>query len=278
VSGPATGARILVVEDTAYSLHLMTYLLTAYGHTVAGAVTGEQAIDLAPATMPDLVVMDLQLPGMDGFKTMTEIRAIPELRAVPVVAVTSFAMVGDRDRAMDAGFDHYMTKPIDPESFVDEIDLRLPEPLRGARPREPGTPSPPVAAPAPAPKDRPGPTILVLDDSPLNQTLLRSILEPHGYDVRTAATVAEAVESLDADRPDLVLCDFHLGDHSGLELLAYIRGVATLATVPFVFLSATTDWQDPVPGEGTVRFLSRPIEPPVLLDEVQALLPNRKGA
>ncbi|MET0492001.1 MAG: response regulator [Actinoplanes sp.] len=278
MSGPARGARILVVEDTAYSLHLMTYLLTAYGHTVASAVTGEQAIDLAPATMPDLVVMDLQLPGVDGFETMTAIRAISGLGAVPVVAVTSFAMVGDRDRAMDAGFDHYMTKPIDPESFVGEIDLRLPEPLRGARPREPGTCSPPVAAPASVPPGHPGVNILVLDDSLLNQTLLRSILEPRGYGVRTAATVAEAVASLEAGCPDLVLSDVHVGGHSGTELLAYIRGVATLAAVPFVFLSATTDWQDPVPGEGTVRFLNRPIEPPALLDEVEALLHSRKGA
>jgi two-component system, cell cycle response regulator len=272
------GARILVVEDTAHSLHLMTYLLTAYGHTVAGAVTGEQAIDLAPATMPDLVVMDLQLPGIDGFETMTAIRAIAGLRAVPVVAVTSFAMVGDRDRAVDAGFDHYLTKPIDPESFVAEIDLRLPEPLRGARPRGPGTPSPPVTAPAPVPKGRPGMDILVLDDSPLNRTLLRSMLEPHGYDVWTAATVDEAVASLDAHRPDLVLSDVHLGDHSGTELLAHIRAVPALADVPFVFLSATSDWQDPVPGEGSVRFLHRPIEPPALLDEVEALLHSPKKA
>ena len=135
------GARILVVEDTAHSMQLMTYLLSAYEHTVVEAGTGEQAIELASATAPDLVVMDLQLPGIDGFETLTALRSLPDRDVVPVIAVTSFAMVGDRDRALDAGFDHYLTKPIDPESFVEEINTRLPEQLRGTGRRQPAGPA-----------------------------------------------------------------------------------------------------------------------------------------
>ena len=265
------GARILVVEDTPYSLQLMTYLLTAHKHTVIEAVTGEQAIELASATAPDLVVMDLQLPGIDGYETLTALRSIPDRAAIPVIAVTSFAMVGDRDRALDAGFDHYMTKPIEPESFVEEISTRLPEPLRRGYP-PPGTEPASPPGPAGGRNGHDGGDVLVLDDSFINQTLLRSILEPHGYRVRTASTVNEAIEAVAAARPDLVLSDVHVGRQSGVELLSHLRTVPVFTVVPFAFLSATTDWQDPVLDDGHTPFIRRPIEPAALLDEVKALL------
>jgi two-component system cell cycle response regulator len=272
------GARILVVEDTAYSLQLMTYLLTAYEHTVVEAVTGEQAVELAAATTPDLVVLDLQLPGIDGYQTLSALRSVPGLDGVPVVAVTSFAMVGDRDRALGAGFDHYLTKPIDPESFVDEINTRLPERLRGRDRPPPGPESTPATdESASEPGERGGADILVLDDSIINQTLLRSILEPHGYRVRVASTVEEAITAVAAASPDLVLSDVHVGHQSGAELLSHLRAVPVRTVVPFAFLSATTDWQDPVLGDGNTAFIRRPIEPPALLDEVRSLLRDRRG-
>jgi CheY-like chemotaxis protein len=277
VNPKAVGAQILVVEDTAYSLQLMTYLLTANEHTVVEAVTGEQAIALASTTAPDLVVMDLQLPGIDGFETLTTLRAMPDCKAVPVIAVTSFAMVGDRDRALDAGFDHYMTKPIDPESFAEEINGWLPEGLRGRSHPRPGAESTAAAEPASEPNGHCGADILVLDDSLINQTLLRSILEPHGYRVRTTSTVDEATAAVDAARPDLVLSDVHVGRESGTKLLAHLRAVPVLTVVPFAFLSATTDWQDPIVADSNARVIHRPIEPAILLDLVKALLHGRMG-
>jgi len=269
------GARILVVEDTAYSMQLMSYLLTAHQHTVLEAVTGEQGIELAATTAPDLVVMDLQLPGIDGFEALRALRSMPERDAVPVVAVTSFAMVGDRDHALDAGFDHYLTKPIDPESFVAEIDRWLPERLRGNDRRQPGTEPMSVTGPASEPNRCPGADIVVLDDSLINQTLLRSILEPCGYHVRTAFTVAEAVAAVAAVRPDLVLSDVHVGRNSGAELLSYLRAAPALTAVPFAFLSATTDWQDPILDDGRALLIRQPVEPGILIDEVKALLESR---
>lgn len=127
-------ARMLVVEDSANSMYLMTYLIQAHSYTVIPASSGEQALELARESYPDLVVMDLQLPGLDGYHALAALRSDPALRAVPVVAVTSFALVGDRDRILDAGFDHYMAKPIDPVTFVDEIDAYLPARLRSPAP------------------------------------------------------------------------------------------------------------------------------------------------
>ena len=272
------GARILVVEDTPDSLELMTFLLETHNHTVVGAETGEHAIELATTTRPDLVVMDLQLPGIDGYQALTAIRSTPDLAAVPVVAVTSFAMVGDRDRALGAGFDHYMAKPIDPESFTEEINGRLPEHLRGTRP------APAAAEPAQTtdpPTSRPDHSrtadILVLDDSLINQTLLRSMLEPHGYHVRTAFTVEQAITAAEEALPDLVLSDVHVGRQTGAQLLTHVRGVPVLAVVPFAFITATADWQDPLLDADATRIIRRPIEPAALLDEVEALLNRRTG-
>jgi two-component system cell cycle response regulator len=266
------GARILVVEDTPHSLQLMTYLLTAYDHTVVAAATGEQGIELASAAPLDLVVMDLQLPGIDGFEALTALRSLPTCAAAPVIAVTSFAMVGDRDRALAAGFDHYMTKPIDPETFTDEINLRLPRQLRGLRRRPTGTDQSPVSTPTPPSPGRPGAKILILDDSLINQTLLRSMLEPHGYRIRTASTVDEAIAAAEDVRPDLVLSDVHVGQQSGQDLLTHLRAVPVLMVVPFAFLSATTDWQDLPMADGQATFIQRPIDPTALLDKVKALL------
>jgi two-component system cell cycle response regulator len=278
--GTGAGARVLLVEDTPHNLLLMTYLLESYGHTVIPAGTGEEGIELASSARPDLVVMDLQLPGIDGYEALAALRSMPDLDGVPVVAVTSFAMVGDRDRALNAGFNDYLAKPIDPENFGDEISSLLPERLCGSRAVPAGeepAPSTEAAASEPA-DDHYMADILVLDDSVLNQTLLRSVLEPHGYHVRTASTVHEAIVAADELRPDLVLSDIHVGREDGAELLSYLRTVPILTVVPFAFISATTDWQARPPDAGEPRIIRRPIEPSALLDEVRTLLNIEAGA
>lgn len=123
-------ARILAVEDTPHNLELMTYLLEAHGHTVVGAATATGALALARAEPPDLIILDLQLADANGFQVLATIRADAGLQHVPTVAVTAYAMLGDRDHALAAGFDGYLTKPIDPRSFARSIDAHLPLELR----------------------------------------------------------------------------------------------------------------------------------------------------
>jgi CheY-like chemotaxis protein len=118
-------ARILVVEDYPDNLALMTYLLTAAGHDVRGAGTGRQTLTAAQDDPPDIVVLDIQLPDMDGYQVLAELRADPRTAQVPVVAVTAYAMVGDRDDALSAGFDGYLPKPISPRSFAQTVEGHL---------------------------------------------------------------------------------------------------------------------------------------------------------
>ena len=117
-------ARILVVEDSPDNMKLFRTLLTLKGHEVTGLAGGEDLLQTIARTRPELVLMDIQLPGKDGFSLLSEIRASPhaELR---VLALTAHAMSGDRERAMQAGFDGYITKPIDIRGFPELIGRAL---------------------------------------------------------------------------------------------------------------------------------------------------------
>jgi DNA-binding response OmpR family regulator len=124
MGGP--GAPILIVEDNPYSLELMSYLLSMHGHRVSCATTGAEALAAVSAERLHLVLLDLQLPDLDGYQVLRTLRASERPVAVTIIAVTAVAMVGDRERTLAAGFDHYMPKPINPRSFVGEIDAWLP--------------------------------------------------------------------------------------------------------------------------------------------------------
>lgn len=106
-------AVILVVDDNPTNLKLASALLRAEGHTVVPATDAEEAEALLAERVPDLILMDIALPGMDGLELTRRIKADPRLRHVPVIALTAFAMKGDDDRAREAGCDGYITKPID---------------------------------------------------------------------------------------------------------------------------------------------------------------------
>lgn len=112
---------VLVVEDNEKSLKLACDLLRLREFTPLAASTGRQAVELARTHLPALVLMDIQLPDMDGVAALAQLRADPLTAAIPVVAVTAYAMKGDRERLLGHGFDGYVSKPIDVRSFVDEV-------------------------------------------------------------------------------------------------------------------------------------------------------------
>ena len=118
-------ARVLVIEDNRPSLELMTYLLHAFGHTPLEAYDGLDGLEAIRRERPDLVICDIDLPKLDGYALAGRAKADPVIRDIPLVAVTALAMVGDRDRAIRAGFDGYLAKPIEPETFVQEIESYL---------------------------------------------------------------------------------------------------------------------------------------------------------
>ena len=117
--------RVLLVEDNARNLKLARDVLEYAGFTVTAVTTGEEALSAAQRTRPDVILMDLQLPGIDGHAALSRLRADPQTAGIPVVAVSAFAMQADRDRALDSGFDGYLEKPISVREFPEQVRSHL---------------------------------------------------------------------------------------------------------------------------------------------------------
>ncbi len=118
-------SRILTIEDNEQNRYLVTFILESHGYRVIQATNGREGIDLAEQAKPALILLDIQLPGMDGYAVARELRSNPAFDEVPIVAVTSYAMVGDREQILAAGCNGYIEKPINPETFIDDVEQHL---------------------------------------------------------------------------------------------------------------------------------------------------------
>ena len=115
----------MLVEDNAVNRRLAEFLLRSQGYLVREAATAQEAFEILKTERPDLIVMDIQLPGMDGLEVTRKLKEQPATADIPVIAVTSYAMKGDREKALAAGCVGYVTKPIDKKIFIDEVAAHL---------------------------------------------------------------------------------------------------------------------------------------------------------
>ncbi len=120
------GKRILVIEDHEENRRILRDLLTSANYEIIEAVTGEEGIRLAEAQRPDLILMDIQLPGINGYDATRRIKGNPALRQIPIIAVTSYALSGDDVKAREAGCDAYVAKPFSPRELLVKIREYLP--------------------------------------------------------------------------------------------------------------------------------------------------------
>jgi two-component system cell cycle response regulator DivK len=125
---PSTRAKtILLVEDNLHNRRIFAGVLSHYGYKVKEAVNGQEALELARALKPDLILMDLSLPVMDGWEAARKIKDTSGLEDIPIVALTAHAMAGDKDKALEAGCDGYLSKPISPKRVVEAVHQYLRE-------------------------------------------------------------------------------------------------------------------------------------------------------
>jgi len=216
-------ARILIIEDNPANIELMSFLLGAYGHTPLSAADGPRGVAAARSERPDLIACDVNLPGMDGFQVLAALKQEPALAGVPILAVTALAMAGDREKVLAAGFDGYISKPIEPESFVAELEAFL----AAAPAVAPAAASAPAAQPAPQPAPAPKPgaapeerTLLLVDDDRFMLGVLNDMLVGQPYRVLSACSGEEALEVLDHEAVEVILCDQAMPGMRGTEVLA----------------------------------------------------------
>ncbi len=268
-------ARVLIIEDNPDNLELVTYLLEAYGHEISTADNGELGIEAVRREQPDIVLCDIHLPGVDGYAVARSLKSDASTRDIPLLAVTALAMVGDSDKVSAAGFDGYITKPIEPENFVTQVDRYLGEGQRGALPSGRQAEASVNVETSRAVRE----TLIVVDDTPMNQELIYQTLTPFGYDVRLASDVESAFELARAAPPDLILSDLHMPGADGFEFVRRLKADPQLASIPFIFISSSV-WgeqdRETALALGVERFLLRPIEPQALIDEITACLFARR--
>ncbi|HEV7815160.1 MAG TPA: diguanylate cyclase, partial [Janthinobacterium sp.] len=249
-------ARILIIEDNPTNMELMVYLLQAFGYTPLMAHDGEEGVKVARREVPDLIICDVHLPKLDGYGVVAELKKDPVLKTVPALAVTALAMVGDRERLLAAGFDGYIGKPIEPDTFVTQLESFLP-----------------AALSAPAKNDIA--TILIVDDHVLNREFLMTLLGYGGHRLLEASNGAEGLKMVQSERPDLVISDILMPNMDGYEFVTRMHENPATADVPVIFYTATYREREAnaVAQSCGVRWvLPKPSEPDLILRTVNEAL------
>ena len=259
-------AKILVVEDNAKNRKLIRCLLEINGIDAIEASDAETGIQMAQRHQPDLILMDIQLPGMDGLAATRILKDTPDLKSINIVALTSYAMAGDSQKAEAAGCDGYLTKPIDTRSFMDNIRpfLRTPD----------------VAdSPSPAKDGDALPTLLIVDDEPRNLKLLRATLSRHYPRIEEARDGTEALEKANSIVPDIILLDIMMPGIDGFEVTRRLKSSSRTRHIPVVLVTALDGHNYKVMGyeAGADEFLNKPINAFELVARLKSLLELKKA-
>jgi len=242
------GERILVVEDNETSMKLFRDVLQAKGYSTLEATTGEDAVELARTLDPALVLMDVQLPGIDGTEALAQLRGDERTSAIPVVALTAQAMRGDRERFLDGGFDGYLSKPVDVVELIRVVESTA------------------IAS------DRPA-KILVVDDVPENVRLLEAVLVPRGYEVVTATDGLAALDLVETEEPDLILLDVMMPGLDGYAVCRHLRANDATAVLPVIMVTSSFGQEKRKAIEaGADDFIPKPFNHDELLTRVRSLL------
>ncbi len=302
--------RLLLVEDEQVNRDLFRRRLERKGYAVVTAEDGLGAVALAASEKPDLVLMDLGLPDIDGWEATRRIKADPATAAVPVLVLSAHAGDDARQKAFAAGCEEFETKPVNWDALFKKIEAALaragerakaaappPAPaddtvdLGGAPPAgEPGANTDgvrtaPAPAAAPKPKDdekelcavQPK-LILVVEDNDANRVMLCRRLNKHGYATTEAADGRQALDAVLKQRFDLVLCDIMMPGVDGYEVLREMKADPDLAAVPIIMISALDEMAGIVRciEMGAEDYLQKPYDPVLLHARINACLDKRR--
>jgi len=246
----ASARSVLVVDDDRYTTYILKGMLVAAGYKVYLAHDGDAALGMAREKKPDLVTVDLRMPGVDGLAVVEILKHDPDTRKMPIVVLS---VSDDRDRAAAVGADAFLQKPVDAEPLLDTIARLLAE--RGKSRQK----------------------ILLVDDDPGIRMICRDVLEGQGYLVREAGEGEAAQKEARRFRPDLVLVDVMMPGMDGFTLAQKLRGDRETSLTPIIFLSARGQTADKVRAFklGAEDYLVKPFDSAELVARVEKALARR---
>jgi CheY-like chemotaxis protein len=280
--------RILLVEDDETNRAMFRRRLERAGYTVGVAGDGAEALARAAAEPPDLVVMDLGLPVLDGWEATRRLKAADATRDIPVIALTAHAMAGDREKAVQAGCDDYETKPVEMGRFLAKVEALLarrgvpvaaaPPPPAAPPPAPDRPPEPAPAPPTPAAAPTPAGRILVVEDNLANREMLRRRLVQQGYAVGTAGDGRQALDQVRGGGFDLVLLDIMMPELDGYQVLERMKADAATRDIPVIMISALDAIESVVRciEAGADHYLFKPFDPVLLQAGVSACLEKKR--
>ena len=254
-------SNILVVEDNELNMKLVKSLLQLGGFQVLEAGDAEEGLRLLDDHLPELILMDIQLPNMDGLTATQKIKSDDGLKHIPVVALTSYAMQGDKQRALAAGCQGYITKPIDTREFLTHIQGYLAKPAPKSLE--------PMTSPAGG-----RPRVLIVDDDKLNVKFMSAKLQAYQFDTIVAYGGTEGIEKCHVFRPDLIILDVMMPDLDGYTVTRRLKRDPETAHIPIILLTALTGEDDRITGleAGADEFLSKPVNTPELIARIKSML------
>ena len=257
--------KILVVEDNPLNLKLIKSLLEVGKYEVIDAMDATTGIQLAQQHRPDLILMDIQLPGMDGLTATRELKKDPALKDIPVVAITAHAMQGDDTNALEAGCSGYISKPIDTRSFLKKIPqfLQHNESIRKTSKHE-----------SCGYKKR----ILIVDDEPVNIKVLEAKLPSNEYEVSRASSGKEALEKVADTYPEVILLDIMMPEMDGYEVTRRLKADPNTRHIPIIVVTALTETKDKIKAldAGAEEFISKPVNSTELIARIKSMLRLRQ--
>src|SRR5579883_641582 len=274
---PGASRVVLVVEDQSSNLRLLRTTLERAGYRVLEAGDAEEARQALSSTRPDVILMDIQLPGQDGLSFTRELKAQPETADIPVVAVTAYAMAGDEERALAAGCTAYIAKPLDTRALPARLAAILDGAQQAGCPRSDPARRKRTASRAEGPSASAEPAqstgrVLVIDDERSSRTLIARQLASRGFTVLTAVDGASGLALARDERPDVVLLDLLLPDVDGHEVCRTLRADPLTAAVPIVMLTSLSERRHTLEGlrAGANDFLTKPVDRAELVARVEA--------